>query len=314
MTVNWKRWIGITLLGLLLTACASRQSGAQYEAAGGTVAFRVGATTVTVEDVRRRMEQDFGPPIQNLLAQGQTIEEIAQLAEQQNIRNALFENMIQEELLVQAARRQGIGVDPKAVDEVIGAEQQQLNLQRDGSAAFEKLTGQRVSMAREQLVVAMIARHTTADMFKARHILVADEATADKVLAELNNGRTFADLAQEYSIDPGSKDQGGELGWTPKGDFDPEFERVGFSAELQKPVKVNTQFGWHVIEVEARQGQRPFENLEQLRRSQNGQQFYTETFLPWYEKLRADAEASGELEISAGFDPNSIPLPFPAQP
>jgi peptidyl-prolyl cis-trans isomerase C len=84
--------------------------------------------------------------------------------------------------------------------------------------------------------------------YKARHILVDDEEQAKKLIAELEGGADFSELAKQYSTGPSGK-SGGELGWfSPKQMVAPFSEAV---AKLEKggytkePVK--TQFGWHVI-------------------------------------------------------------------
>ncbi len=84
----------------------------------------------------------------------------------------------------------------------------------------------------------------------ARHILVATEAEADAIRAEVTP-ENFAELAKENSTDTGSAAQGGELGQIQKGQLVPEFEKVAFAlkdGEISDPVK--TQFGWHIIMVE----------------------------------------------------------------
>ena len=86
---------------------------------------------------------------------------------------------------------------------------------------------------------------------KAKHILVEDEETANKALAAIKGGMSFADAAKEYSTCP-SKEQGGELGEFTRGRMVPEFEEAAFNmtpGEISEPVK--TQFGYHVIELDS---------------------------------------------------------------
>ncbi|NBQ44135.1 MAG: hypothetical protein EBU23_17145 [Mycobacteriaceae bacterium] len=84
---------------------------------------------------------------------------------------------------------------------------------------------------------------------EASHILVKTKAEADRIRAMVNSSN-FADLAKQYSTDPGSKAQGGSLGAITKGTLVPEFEKVAFTlgdGEISQPVK--TQFGYHIITV-----------------------------------------------------------------
>ena len=88
--------------------------------------------------------------------------------------------------------------------------------------------------------------------YKARHILVATEAEADAVIADLKKGKKFDDLAKSKSQDPGSKDNGGDLGWSKAENFVPEFgdamSKLSKGKITDKPVQ--TQFGFHIIKME----------------------------------------------------------------
>lgn len=99
---------------------------------------------------------------------------------------------------------------------------------------------------------------------KARHILVADEKTAKEVKAKLAAGEKFEDLAKTYSIDPGSKEKGGDLGWFGPGKMVPEFETAAYALEkgqISEPVK--TQNGFHIIEVTDKKEKKSFEDMKE---------------------------------------------------
>lgn len=112
------------------------------------------------------------------------------------------------------------------------------------------------NLIRRQLLRKKVYDAITKDVPKvqeqvwARHILVATEAEANKVEAALKAGGNFAELAKQYSTDTSNKDQGGDLGWFPKGTMLPEFESAAFKmkiGEISQPVK--TTYGYHIIQV-----------------------------------------------------------------
>ena len=90
----------------------------------------------------------------------------------------------------------------------------------------------------------------TYDQVHTRHILVASEALAQALLAQLQADPTqFAALAAKNSIDSSNKDKGGDLGFAGTGAFVPEFEKAAFAAKPGVPFVVKTQFGFHVVEL-----------------------------------------------------------------
>ncbi len=117
-------------------------------------------------------------------------------------------------------------------------------------------------------IIQLLDKKTQKHMAKqthARHILIkTDEITSDEqahktlknIRARLARGESFEKLAEEYSQDPGSKSNGGDLGWTNDGTFVPRFNEVMHSLrvnEVSEPFK--SQFGWHIIEVLGRRQQ-----------------------------------------------------------
>ncbi len=88
-------------------------------------------------------------------------------------------------------------------------------------------------------------------------------ALAQELRQRILDGEDFATLAEQYSDDPGSAAEGGDLGWSPRGRFVPEFEDAAFSlpvGEVSEPVK--TQFGYHLIQVLERDENRPKDDAQ----------------------------------------------------
>ena len=86
---------------------------------------------------------------------------------------------------------------------------------------------------------------------RARHILVETEDEAKKASERVKKGEDFGKVAEELSKDPGSKSDGGDLGFFTKDRMVEPFAEAAFKLEpgqISEPVK--SQFGWHVIKVE----------------------------------------------------------------
>jgi peptidyl-prolyl cis-trans isomerase D len=131
---------------------------------------------------------------------------------------------------------------------------------------------------------------------RARHILIAVSPTADKkadeaarkkaqeLLDKLHKGASFAELAKNYSDDPGSAKQGGDLGFFGRGVMDKSFEQAAFSLKVgELSGLVHSSFGYHIIKLEAIRGGKvkPFsevrdELLKEARRAKAEPQFYDE--------------------------------------
>jgi peptidyl-prolyl cis-trans isomerase D len=93
-------------------------------------------------------------------------------------------------------------------------------------------------------------RFATEEERKAQHILVETEEIANEVISLMNNGSSFAELAKSYSIDTGSSEIGGDLGYFTKGVMVPEFESTVFSMkEGQLSPPIQSEFGYHIIKL-----------------------------------------------------------------
>lgn len=98
---------------------------------------------------------------------------------------------------------------------------------------------------------------------KARHILVEDEKTANEVKKKLDEGGKFEDLAKEYSKDPGSAANGGDLGWFGPGKMVPEFEEAAYALDMNEiSTPVQSEHGFHIIQVTEKKEKKSFDEMK----------------------------------------------------
>ena len=148
----------------------------------------------------------------------------------------------------------------------------------------------------------------------ARHILVEKEDEAKAILADLKKGGDFAAIAKEKSKDPGSKENGGDLGYFAKDQMVPEFAEAAFKldkGQLSDPVK--TQFGWHVLKVEDKRS-RPVPEFEKVK-DQVEQYVVRKAQADLVTKLRSEAKIE-KIPAKADAAPAAAPAPAakPAEP
>ncbi len=131
-------------------------------------------------------------------------------------------------------------------------------------ALLSKVAGEAATDAAIQKTYDDVAKTQKAEPeVHARHILVENEADAQKALKRVKDGEDFAKVATEMSKDPGSK--GGDLGWFTKDRMVPEFADAAFKlqpGQVSDPVK--SQFGWHIIKVEEKR-EKKFPALDEVR-------------------------------------------------
>ena len=135
------------------------------------------------------------------------------------------------------------------------------------------------------------AQFTTPEARCTRHILFNKDQKekAEEVKQQLQNGGDFAELAKEYSQDPGSAEQGGDLGCIGKGETVPNFEEAVFNAKQGEIVgPVETEFGYHLIEVTEihEEATQPLSEVEGQIRDQLTTEAQSQEFTAWLQKQR----------------------------
>lgn len=211
------------------------------------VAVRVNGKVLTEADMK--------------LAEAEVGSDLGSLAGQAR-RRVLAEFLVETQLLADAAEAQKITVAPS------NSGNPQYWLRRAlRDAYFEKVISQGIE---EKEVRAFFDEHVgnreAQEEIRARHILVADKDKARELHQKIAHGADFADLARQFSTDPGSKEQGGDLGFFVRGQMVPPFEEAAFGlkpGEVSQPFE--TQFGWHIVKVIARRERElpPYEAIKE---------------------------------------------------
>jgi peptidyl-prolyl cis-trans isomerase C len=116
-----------------------------------------------------------------------------------------------------------------------------------------------------------IAEFEPEDELHLRHILVETEDEGKQVIADIESGGDFAEIAKEKSRDPGSAPNGGDLDFVARGVTVPEFEEAAFALEVGEMTgaPVESQFGWHVIKLEEKRKSSPPEFATEEMRIRN---------------------------------------------
>lgn len=163
----------------------------------------------------------------------------------QALYDGIRQQLTDQTLLLQAAEKAGLAADPQVARAVA--------IQRMGlMAEFYMRREVEARMTDEALRAAYDARVTAAAPIpevRASHILVADEAKAKDLRAQIDAGADFAELAMEHGTD-GTKTQGGDLGYFTREMMVKEFADAAFAMEVgavSQPVQ--SQFGWHLIKL-----------------------------------------------------------------
>ena len=172
----------------------------------------------------------------------------------------LVQRLVDYKLAGKAGRAAGLASDDKVKAFVAKAEEQAIR-----EVYLEREIEARITVAMVQdAYKAHQTANPPAEEHHARHILLETEEAAREVIALLDGGADFAELAKERSTGP-SGPKGGDLGYFTADQMVPEFSQAAAALEpgqhSAEPTK--TQFGWHVIKLEDRRTSAP-ESLEEV--------------------------------------------------
>jgi len=179
------------------------------------------------------------------------------------IENLALQQTIDFTLVLDQAKKKA-KISNREVDMVISniAQQQNFKSKKDMEDALKR-TGITMSrfkkMVKEEMMVQKMMQKVREDVkvspddlreVRASHILVSTEVQAKDLLVQINNGGDFAVLAKKYSLDPGSKIKGGDLGFFTTGAMVEPFEQAAFSLKVGEVSEiVESPFGFHIIKV-----------------------------------------------------------------
>lgn len=235
-----KSLISLLITAILMTGCTPKEAENRpnlekiARTSSDDVAARVSGTEIYQSDV-------------DLAAQEQGIvEEGISLPNTHDKYQTIVEELIDQRLLALDAQRQGLNSDREAKIRLAAARERIL-----GNIRLERYlrdTVNETSILRMYEEQAKLAAR--GDEVRARHILVEEKSKADEILKKLESGEDFGALAMTHSIDQGSSERGGDLGYFTQDMLNDRFTRPIFNAgkgERVGPIK--SEFGWHIAEV-----------------------------------------------------------------
>jgi len=271
---------------ILAATAAILMLGSVAAGAQETVVAKVNGKTITEGDMR--------------LAEAEIGSELGSLPDVTK-RRVLVEFLIENQLFADAAEGQKLAAGADYNDRMQYWRRRSL---RD--LYFDKTVKDSVSDAEAKKFYDTQVGAKPEEEVRARHILVDSKEQARELFEKVAYGTDFAELAKQHSKDPGSKDQGGDLGYFSKGQMVPQFEEAAFKlqkGEVSQPFQ--TQFGWHIIKVDDRRAGQvvPFDSVKE--------RIVGAIIHQKAQQIAGDLRAKAKIEY---IDPNmQTPLDLPGQ-
>jgi peptidyl-prolyl cis-trans isomerase C len=245
--MNYTRFV---VIGLLLVLAACQPKGAAPVAAPADASTSAAAAPATSADNSAPVATVNGTPISreyyNYYAQGLAGKNsVADLTPEQ--KQQALDNLVRAEVIAQEATKEGLDKEPATATLLKLARLNVLQQAVSDRYLKDKKPTEQEARAEYETQVGLLPHQE----YHVNHILVATEGFARKLIAELEKGANFSDVAKRESMDP-SKTNGGDIGWlTPDRIMKPFADAMVTLKKgeyTHKPIQ--TQYGWHIIKVE----------------------------------------------------------------
>ena len=263
----------LVLSALAVLIVASGLAGCRNQPdSSSPVLLRIDDRVMRLDEFNRRFAATL--PLDHTLAQN----------EKDELRRSFLRQVIDRELALAEARRRGIHVDEAEVEASLAEmrrdypdgnfdrmlSRRNLSLERIREDLTERLMIDKV-LEQEVHRKIKVGAEEIADYYathrdefvrplrvRARQILVDNEEQGEEIVARLRNGASFVEMAQRFSLSPDG-DQGGDLGFFPRGEMPSRFDEVVFDlAPGELSPLVSSEYGYHIFRVEE---VRPAQNL-----------------------------------------------------
>jgi peptidyl-prolyl cis-trans isomerase C len=213
-------------------------AGAAAAGAAGQVLADVGARQVTIADLKAELQEQRAGGSAAAIARSVTADG----------RAAALDRLVARQLMAQAATRDGLGDDPAVkarIDAAVG---------RILAVAYEERLLRTTDTSDEALRAYFDAHQQdfrAPPRVRARHVLLATREAAAAARADLVKGADFATVARERSVDPYTRETGGDLGWISAGTMVKPFEDALFALAAGGVSEVvESSYGFHVIRAD----------------------------------------------------------------
>ncbi len=253
--VRWISYAAVSAALCIAVNASALASDKKIDPKNDKVAGRVNGIEIKVSEIKA-LENALPPQIKS------------QAKDPAKLFALLRDQLIDIKLVTEEAKKANLEADAE-VQAAFAKAKEQIVVQAFLARQLKsKVTEQAVRTAYDEEVKNM---PKDAMETKARHILVKDEKTAQDIIKKIEGGTDFMKLARDYSLDKGSAQNGGDIGYFQKEEMVPEFADAAFNLKTGEYTKapVKTQFGYHIIKTDDRRKVKPKKFEEEAERLQS---------------------------------------------